>query len=273
MSEFLPKSHQKTARPNPKPGLTAPQFNQTIDARSITPGLVLQLQRISGNRAASQLLQREDRFSRESPPSETKPQDKPEDKEKKLAELKAKVQGMIKAGRDAGYDLAADNLQYWYDGKGGEKRISADHFAKEQFILEWLRGKPFSKFKEGAIRRIGEGKTSFEMTWEDSIYAPGGHKLFYALGGFTILSKVNAKAEKLSPADGGVWIVTLENWTCTVKDDYNWDPSKHTFVPGFGDVPDEDLRLLEANGIGKSFKIVSDPWVVNDFQLSSFSYP
>ena len=221
------------------------------------------------------VLQR-DRFWRDDPPSGGTPADTPDTpqaKQKRLAALRDKVKAMVKAGRDAGYDLAADNLQYWFDGKGGERRIPSTHFAGEPFILEWLRGRPLEKFKEGAKRRVGEGQVSFEMTWKDSIYSPVGHKLLYALGGFTVLSKVTARAEKLAPADGQVWIVKLENWTCSATDDYNWDPGKHTFIPGFGDVPDEDLRLLEANGNGKSYLIQSDPWVVRDFALSGFDFP
>jgi hypothetical protein len=216
-------------------------------------------------------LDREFRGDSNKNPPESPPATPP-DKQKRLAELKEKVIGLIKAGRDAGYDLAADNLQYWYDGKGGERRIPAEHFSSEAFVLGWLRERPLSKFREGAMRRVAEGKVSFEMTWEDSVYAPGGSKLFYALGGFTILSKVTATAEKQSPADGGGWIVTLGAWTCSVKDDYNWDVGKTTYVPGFGDVRDEDLRLLEENGFGKSYKIQSEPWLVNDIYLSSFYF-
>jgi hypothetical protein len=308
VSKFLSASRQKTGNTtaNSKPALTKAntieeqtweEINRalvspgnSIHSQPLTPAAILQLQRTIGNRATSNFLRlhqqptaahtkpvlQRDRYSRDDAPTQSPPENKtdsPQDKQKRLEELKDKVKALIKSGRDAGYDLAADNLQYWYDGKGGVRTISANYFSKEAFILEWLRGLPFSKFKEGAIRRIGEGQTNFEMTWKDSIYSPVGHKLFYALGGFTILSKVTAKAEKLSPEEGKVWIVKFENWTCTVNDDYNWDPGKHTFIPGFGDIPDADLRLLEENGFGKSYKIQSDSWIVNDFYLSGFDFP
>jgi len=191
-----------------------------------------------------------------------------EEEKKRLEAVLKKVDEMISSARKLGANYAAENLEYWRSKKAGTKIMPASAFKDQQFIVEWLRGTPRTKFMIGAEKRLKSGKLvsggTAQMYWIDSLYAPEGHELYYALGGFTIRSDVIIKAVRLSPEEGDFWLVSFLKWTCQATDDYNWDKLKKTIIPLFGEISDDDLRLLEKHGYGRSFKIESKPWIVTD---------
>jgi hypothetical protein len=198
----------------------------------------------------------------------TKQEKSPEEEKKRLAEILKKVDGMISVARKAGYKYAADNLEYWRSKRGGTKKIPAAAFKNQEFIIKWLRGKPRKKFIIGAWRRLKSGKLvaggKVSMYWIDSLMAPKENELFYALGGFTVRSDVIVKAKEFPKEWGGGYLVSFEKWICKASDDYNWDKLKYAMVPLYGKISDDDLRLLEKAGYGKSFKIESEPWIITD---------
>jgi hypothetical protein len=201
------------------------------------------------------------------------PEKKKKEEEKKPPKLEAilkKVDDMIRVAREIpGGQYAADNLEYWKSKKGGTKKMPASAF-QEEFIIEWLKGKPRRMFIRGAEKRlkskelVSGGKA--KMYWIDSLYAPEGHPLYYALGGFTIRSDVIVKATAFPPEEGGGFLVSFVSWTCKATDEYNWDKLKSAIIPFFGQIEDEELLVLERHGYGKGFKIESEPWAVTDPQ-------
>ena len=146
--------------------------------------------------------------------------------------------------------------------------MPASAFQNEEFIIKWLMRRPWEMFIKGAEKRLKSGELvsggTAKMYWIDSVYAPEGHPLYYALGGFTIRSDVIVKATASPPEEGGGFLVSFVSWTCKAIDDYNWDKLKSTIIPLFGKIKDEELRVLEKYGYGKGFKIESEPWAVTD---------
>jgi hypothetical protein len=178
----------------------------------------------------------------------------------KVEEVKKKVEEMIKSGKKAGYTEAAANLEHYMTGGGKKRTMPAAAFQSEDFLLKHLKSKHLDMFLKGAEKRLKAGKLkggkSVDMTWEDSVYSDSNSKLFYALGGFTVFSEVSVEGEAIPGDDSGT-IVRFTSWKVTCSDRYDWDKGKSTYVPGFGDVDDEDLALLSKAG-AKPFDIVSD---------------
>lgn len=186
-----------------------------------------------------------------------------------IDELEKRYRGLAKKGK-ASHPLAAENLEYWLSKKGGTKSISSAHFSKDGAVLRHLKDKHRSIFlsvkdkKKGIAKRINKDKKEgkeYPMTWEDSLYATALSDLFYALGGFTLVSEVKVKVVKIR---GNEADVKFTSWKCTAKDVYNWDKGKSVWVPGIGTIDDEDAIKLEKAGRAKSFKIKSTTWVVKD---------
>ena len=129
-------------------------------------------------------------------------------------------------------------------------------------------------FRAGTEKRVKSGVLkpggTATMHWIDSVNAPYGHQLYFALGGFTVRSDVVVKSTVLDGAAGQVFRFTT--WTCEVHDAYNWDKFKSTAIPMLGEIDDEDLALLEKHGYGRSFDLRSHKWTVQDKEcLQEFS--
>jgi hypothetical protein len=178
----------------------------------------------------------------------------------KVDEVKKKVEEMIASGKRAGYTEAAANLQHYMTGGGKKRTMPAAAFTSEDFLLKHLKTKHLEKFLAGAEKRLKAGKLkggkSADMDWTDSVYAASNSKLFYALGGFTVRSDVTVEGEAIPGDDSGM-IIRFTKWTVVCSDRYDWDKGKSTYVPGFGDVEDEDLALLSKAG-AKPFDIESE---------------
>jgi hypothetical protein len=144
---------------------------------------------------------------------------------------------------------------------GGKKRtMPAAAFKSEDFLLKHLKDKHLDMFLKGAEKRVKQGKLkagkSVPMEWTDSVYAASNSKLFYALGGFTVRSDVTVVGEE-DPHDDTGLLVRFTSWKVVCSDRYDWDKGKSTYVPGFGQVEDEDLALLSKAG-AKPFDIESE---------------
>lgn len=177
-----------------------------------------------------------------------------------------------------GLVYAPANLQHWRDGKGELKTMPAAAFVNEGFIKSWLKANIRQRFLDGTESRLRSGSANrtdaISMHYETArdLYPPPGSDLFFAVGGFTIRSEVVVQGEDA----GGVTIFQFKSWTCTMRDDYNWDQGKSTWVPGFGVVTDDELRTLEAAGHGKAFPINSESWrvtekdILGEFSIAGF---
>jgi hypothetical protein len=181
-----------------------------------------------------------------------------------------KVNKMITWGRRLGYTQASANLENWRDAKG-DRQMPASAFQSEKFFLEHLEDAHRSRFIAGAERRIRDGTVkpgqTFDMEWTDSVNAPLNSDLWFALGGFTVISKVKARVD--ANPDGTLTLKFLE-WKTSIKDVYDWDPGKSALVPGVGRITDDEMLALEKAGYGKKFNVTSDvmdiktPAVVGD---------
>jgi hypothetical protein len=175
-----------------------------------------------------------------------------------------KVDAMIAAGRRLGYHLAADNLQRWRDS-GGDVVLPGDAFRSEPFLLEHLRLRHRPRFLAGARRRFHDRELTpggvVTMEWTDSVYSPYGTDLYFALGGFTVHSKV---VVGVGEGPGPVYPLTFRSWEMNISDRYDWDPGKWTLIPGFGRVSDNELLSLERAGHGRAFAVKSETITISD---------
>ncbi len=175
----------------------------------------------------------------------------PEESSSPIQATKDKVKEMIKNAKSAGYQKAAENLEYWLAGSGHRKLIPSSWIRRERFIHDHLNGKHFQEFLKGAEKRVKDGrlknKSRTRMHWTDSINAPASSDLYYALGGWTIRSDVEVFAESIDHYDGSALIKFL-SWEVSCTDRYNWDPGKATFIQLYGDISDDELKQLEKSG-------------------------
>lgn len=181
-----------------------------------------------------------------------------------------KVDKMIAWGRRLGYTQAAINLEQWRNAKG-DRVMPSESFRNERFLLNHLRTEHRQKFIAGARKRIASGALkpggAVEMDWTDSVNATLNSDLWFALGGFTVHSKVRAQLS----ADGKT--LSFPSWLTDISDVYDWDAGKSTLIPGIGRVTDDEMAALEAAGYGKKFNITSekapiiDPSIVGDETL------
>jgi hypothetical protein len=177
--------------------------------------------------------------------------------------IRQKVLQLIEAGKRAGFQQAVANLQHYLNGKGQRRIMPASVFQSQPFLIQHLVQKHYPQFRAGLVRRVKSKELrpgmTIPLTWKDSIVAPYNTDLFFALGGFSVLSEVQVYAFAVAgdPAKG--LICRFQKWIVTYSDNYNWDTGKATAIPGFGVVKDEDIRKLERAGMAKSFLIVSQP--------------
>ena len=91
------------------------------------------------------------------------------------------------------------------------------------------------------------------------MYAGALTELYFALGGFTLRSKVDISVVK---KDAKTFEVTFDSWQAQAYDNYNWDHGKSVYIPGWGRIDDKDALRVEAAGKAKSFEIESGWWRV-----------
>ena len=176
-----------------------------------------------------------------------------------LASGLEKVERMIEWGR-LRFPIASEHLRHWRDGKGKERKLPASAFQSQDYVLEHLARSHRPRFVGGAERRLREKMIEagrvFEMEWTDSMVAPYFTDLYFALGGFTVHSRVRAEVV----GEPGAYRLRLHEWEVQIRDDYDWDPGKTTLIPGIGRVTDDEMLAMERAGHGMAFKVVSD-WV------------
>jgi hypothetical protein len=161
---------------------------------------------------------------------------------------------------------AADNLLHFLDGSGTEKVMNVDIFRNHP-ATQKKYGDHMAKFKEGAKKRFDSGELKIggpavEMVWTDTAnaFSLGDYSdLGLAVGGYTLCSKVSAKAVDPKEVGGSkdyLW-VRFDPWTMQAFDCYNWDPGKGIGLPF---ATDNDFCCLENAGRAKHFRVRTDPW-------------
>lgn len=172
----------------------------------------------------------------------------------------AKVDKMIRDARFWGGAMAADHLRHWRDGSGKDVEVPIGRFTSQGWFLDHLARNHRPRFLAGAGRRSARGELAekdveTDMTWEDSVNAPYPSDIYFALGGFTVRSKVRVKLIRRDEDGNGT--IRFVSWLTSVFDEYDWDHGKATLVPGSGTVSDDELRALERAGYGRAFTIRS----------------
>jgi hypothetical protein len=155
---------------------------------------------------------------------------------------------------------ASRNMLHYLDNTGTElvmpTAVFSSHSATQSALMRHR-----TRFLEGARRRLESGALvpggpAVEMVWTDTASAFGiiQDDLGYAVGGYTLCSKVHVTARALG---GNNFEITFVDWTVQAFDCYNWDPGKGIGLPGASDT---DLCCLENAGRARHFRIRTDPW-------------
>jgi len=191
------------------------------------------------------------------------------DSDGEIDALEKKYKKIAKEGRKKGYMLAAENLEYWLSKKGGTKTIPVSYFESDETVNDFLKNKVRAVFlsredsDKGIVPRIKKDNkvgAEYSMEWTDSMDAKWGSELYWAMGGFTIISKVKMKVVAIK-ADKAK--VKFTSWNCRVRDVYNWDEGKSVVYKTFK-IKDDDAIKVEKAGRAKSFNMKSEPWEVKN---------
>jgi hypothetical protein len=181
------------------------------------------------------------------------------------------IDEIIKKGKEKSKELAsvgpnaAANMLHFLDNTGTELVMPANVFANHKATKAQLL-KHREKFLAGAKRRLeagtlGPDALSEVIVWTDTANAFSFLKqddLGYAVGGYTLCSKVRVKARKVGPDK---FEVSFVEWNVQAFDCYNWDPGKGIGVPGASDT---DMCCIENAGKAKHFRIRTDVWKNTD---------
>ena len=135
--------------------------------------------------------------------------------------------------------------------------VFENHAATKKALL-----KHREKFLDGAKKRLESGRLapgalSEQMAWTDTANAFSWltkDDLGYAVGGYTLCSKVRVRAKSLG-ADK--FEISFEEWSVQAFDCYNWDPGKGVGIPGASDT---EMCCIENAGKGKHYRIRTDEW-------------
>jgi hypothetical protein len=174
---------------------------------------------------------------------------------------------------------ASENLRHWLDGGGRDRVVPASVFQAVRFLLDHLRDTHRPKFITGTKRRLISGELTpghggVAIEWTDSGSAPHFTDLFFALGEFTVHSRVQARVDR---GDGPLTL-RFDHWGVEIADDYDWDPGRWALMPGIGRVTHGELLALEKAGYGRRYRVrsewatITDPAVTAPATLPAGSY-
>ena len=172
---------------------------------------------------------------------------------------------MVASARLMGYDFAADNMEYFLNGKGGTQKdkIISSKFLKSNSSVR--RGtalnitKIFNKKIEKQLNSMKLGETiTLEGIWTDSYYASANEvDLLYGSGGYKIITNISLQITR-GKVLGFNGYTFKGNIGVSYSDDYNWDPGKGDYVPGFGYTDDNNFRDLKEHGQAADFHMRSN---------------
>jgi Domain of unknown function (DUF4157) len=198
-------------------------------------------------------------------PEESKPEPEPLDMTGRLDKIAQTYREMIAAARKKGFNVAADNLQRFLDGTGGTRKLETG----------WLRGfSPTTAAERTNQQRFEDSLTklakpvvhgqhkNFEDHWDRMFTASPASELYYASGTSSIRStgKFDLDGlENIVRISGSV----NHHWF----DPYDWHEGLGAYIPGFGNVSDEDALLLQKYRGAKPFMMEADwpQWVAGTY--------
>ena len=194
--------------------------------------------------------------------------------QKSVDELVAEYEKMVSTGKVLA-PFAAENLEHWLGNTGTKRIVMPAPFQNDSKVNDHLKNVQRNIFlsttdkTKGLFPRIkrSPGAATYAMTWEDSTYAKALSELFFALGGFTLRSKVSVQVTPM-PAGSNNYQVKFLSWEAQAFDNYNWDHGKSVHIPGWGKIDDKEALRVERAGRAKSFLIESHWWRVTNPQIN-----
>ncbi|SIS35983.1 RHS repeat-associated core domain-containing protein [Chryseobacterium joostei] len=176
---------------------------------------------------------------------------------------------MISSARATGLNFAADNMEYFLNGKdrwSNDKKISSKFLKSNSSVRHATAlnvAKLFNKKFGQQLDNMKLGETiTLKGTWKDSYYASANElDLLYGSGGYTITTNVSVQVTrgKLSGLNGYTFSGDID---VSYFDTYNWDAGKGDYVPGFGYTDDSNFDDLVENGQAANFNMTSS-WNIN----------
>ncbi len=168
------------------------------------------------------------------------------------------------------FPTASEDLRHWRDGGGRDRILSTGVFQSNLFLLDHLRDSHRPKLVNGTKRRLISGELvpdrgGVETECTDLVKAPQFTDLFFALGEFTVHSRVEATVTR---SDGQL-VLRLDNWRVEISADYDWDPGTWALVPGIGRVTFEDMLALQMAGHARRYHIRSESATITDPEVTA----
>ena len=174
----------------------------------------------------------------------------------KLDAIEAQYRDIVKKGREKGANVAADNLEHFLAGSGAKRVLS----------VPWLRGfeslrgaertnqERFENSLNEKANSTGHGeKKTFTDHWSRMFTASQSEELYYASGTSTIKS---TGSFELSAIENVVSIFgnVKHHW----YDPYDWHAGLSAFIPGVGNISDEDALAMQNCRGAKPYDMEAD---------------
>jgi RHS repeat-associated protein len=173
----------------------------------------------------------------------------------KVEEIRNKYNQMITDARKNGKNFAADNLQYFIDGKGGAKNVpigTLNNFRAFSLSVQKNQSR-FEKQIEQVAYNLSDGETQVINDYWDAVVDPGVFsELYYASGKSQVTS-----TGRISVTRKGNEVIISGSVANVWKDPYNWNAGMSAYIPGHGDISDNDGIYLEQHGGAKSYLLTS----------------
>ena len=183
--------------------------------------------------------------------------------------FRSKIDRLIRASR-LQFPTASANLGHWRDGGGRDRILSASVFQAERFLLDHLRDSHRPKLINATKRRLisGElapGQSGVDVECTDSVNAPSVTDLFFALGEFTVHSRVRTAVVSANRQ----LIVRLDQWRVEITDEYDWEPGRWALIPGIGRVTHTEMLALAKAGYGRRYHVSSEWAPITDPEVTA----
>ncbi|WP_333597115.1 hypothetical protein [Chryseobacterium flavum] len=151
----------------------------------------------------------------------------------KCKQTKQQARNMVSSGRSKGLNFAADNLEYFLNGKDtwfNDKKISPKFLKNNSSVRHGTALNITKLFNKKFNQQIGNMKLGETIilngTWKDSYYASVSEPdLLYGSGGFIISTNVSLKVIRGNTPGFNGYTVS-GNIEVSYFDTYNWDPGK-----------------------------------------------
>jgi len=168
------------------------------------------------------------------------------------------------------FPTGSANLRHWRDGGGRDRILPATLFQTERFLLDHLRDSHRPRFISGTKRRLisGEvvpGQSGVELTHTDSVKAPYFTDLYFALGEFSVHSRVETAVVRGS----GQLVLRIGHWRVEITGDYDWDPSRWALIPGIGRLTHAEMLALQIAGYGRCYLVRSEWATIADPEVTA----